>query len=161
VSEPAGKGRRDFLRKGAALALVPRISAVPPAPFRLAICNETFEGWSFPEACRGARAAGGRTIGILPGSERTEANPFVDVAVVTGMGQARNVLIVLSCDALIAIGGGFGTLSEIALALRHGKPVVGLRTWEAVRGGRAAPVVSVQSADDAVREALRLAGEGR
>lgn len=112
-------------------------------------------------ACRGARAAGGRTIGILPGSERTEANPFVDVAVVTGMGQARNVLIVLSADALIAIGGGFGTLSEIALALRHGKPVVGLRTWEAVRGGRAAPVVSVQSADDAVREALRLAGEGR
>ena len=111
-------------------------------------------------ACRGARAAGGRTIGILPGSERTEANPFVDVAVATGMGQARNVLIVLSADALIAIGGGFGTLSEIALALRHGKPVVGLRTWEAVRGGRAAPVVSVQSADDAVREALRLAGEG-
>lgn len=112
-------------------------------------------------ACRGARAAGGRTIGILPGSERTEANPFVDVAVATGMGQARNVLIVLSADALIAIGGGFGTLSEIALALRHGKPVVGLRTWEAVRGGRAAPVVSVQSADDAVRQALRLAGEGR
>lgn len=111
-------------------------------------------------ACRGAHAAGGRTIGILPGSERTEANPFVDVAVVTGMGQARNVLIVLSADALIAIGGGLGTLSEIALALRHGKPVVGLRTWEAVRGGRAAPVVSVQSADDAVREALRLAGEG-
>ena len=112
-------------------------------------------------ACRGARAAGGRTIGILPGSERTEANPFVDVAVATGMGQARNVLIVLSADALIAIGGGFGTLSEIALALRHGKPVVGLRTWEAVRGGRAAPVVSVQSADDAVRQALRLVGEGR
>jgi uncharacterized protein (TIGR00725 family) len=112
-------------------------------------------------ACRGARAAGGRTIGILPGSERAEANPFVDVAVATGMGQARNVLIVLSCDVLIAIGGGFGTLSEIALALRHGKPVVGLRTWEAVRGGSAAPVVSARSAEEAVREALRLSREGR
>jgi uncharacterized protein (TIGR00725 family) len=112
-------------------------------------------------ACRGARAAGGRTIGILPGTERTDANPFVDVAVATGLGQARNVLIVLSCDALIAIGGGFGTLSEIALALRHGKPVVGLRTWEAVRGGSAAPVVSARSAEEAVREALRLSREGR
>lgn len=112
-------------------------------------------------ACRGARAAGGLTIGVLPGLERAEANPFVDVAVATGLGQARNVLIVLSCDALIAIGGGFGTLSEIALALRHGKPVVGLRTWHAVRAGSAAPVVPAQSADDAVREALRLAREDR
>jgi uncharacterized protein (TIGR00725 family) len=108
-------------------------------------------------ACRGARAGGGHTIGILPGTERTEANPFVDVAVATGLGQARNVLIVLSSDALIAIGGGFGTLSEIALALRHGRPVVGLRTWHAARGASEAPVVAVESAEDAVREALRLA----
>jgi uncharacterized protein (TIGR00725 family) len=112
-------------------------------------------------ACRGARAAGGRTIGILPGTDRAEANPFVDVAVATGLGQARNVLIVLSSDALIAIGGGFGTLSEIALALRYGKPVIGLRTWQAARGSTAAPVVAAASADEAVREALRLAAEGR
>jgi len=112
-------------------------------------------------ACRGARGAGGRTIGILPGLERAGANPFVDVAVATGLGQARNVLIVLSCDALIAIGGGFGTLSEIALALRHGKPVVGLKTWQATRGESAAPVVPVASAEEAVREAVRLAREGR
>lgn len=111
-------------------------------------------------ACRGARQAGGRTLGILPGADRTEANPFVEIAVPTGMGQGRNYLIVLTADALIAIGGGFGTLSEIALALRAGKPVVGLRTWDASRRGLRAPLVTASSADEAVREALRLAREG-
>ncbi|MGH2399204.1 MAG: TIGR00725 family protein [bacterium] len=108
-------------------------------------------------ACRGARAAGGMTIGILPGSDRMEANPFVDVAVATGMGQARNALIVLTADALIAIGGGFGTLSEIGLALRHGKPVIGLLTWDAARAGERVPIVVVQTPEQAVVEALRLA----
>ena len=112
-------------------------------------------------ACRGAQRAGGRTIGILPGTERAEANPFVELAVATGMGQARNAVIVLSADVLIAIGGGYGTLSEIGFALRCGKPVVGLRTWEAMRGERRAPIVVVASAEEAVREALRLAREGR
>lgn len=112
-------------------------------------------------ACRGAQRAGGRTIGILPGTERAEANPFVEVAVVTGMGQTRNAIIVLTADVLIAIGGGYGTLSEIGLALRHGKPVVGLRTWDAAQGERRAPVVLVTSAEEAVREALRLARGGR
>ena len=112
-------------------------------------------------ACRGAQRAGGRTIGILPGTERAEANPFVEVAVATGMGQTRNAIIVLTADVLIAIGGGYGTLSEIGLALRHGKPVVGLRTWEAMRGERRAPIAFVTSAEEAVREALRLAREGR
>ncbi len=111
-------------------------------------------------ACRGAQRAGGRTIGILPGSARAEANPFVDVAVATGMGQMRNVIIVLTADALIAIGGEYGTLSEIGHALRHGKPVVGLRTWEAARGDRRAPVVGATSPEEAVREALRLARKG-
>ena len=81
-------------------------------------------------ACRGARAAGGTTIGILPGSDRSAANPFVDVAIATGLGEARNALVARAGDAMIAIGGGYGTLSEIALALKAGKRVVGLGTWE-------------------------------
>ncbi len=81
-------------------------------------------------ACRGAREAGGTTVGILPGSDRDEANEFVDVAIPTGLGEARNALVVRAADALIAVGGGHGTLSEIALALKAGKPVAGLGTWE-------------------------------
>lgn len=74
-------------------------------------------------ACRGARRAGGTTIGILPGSDPREANPFVGVPVATGLGQARNALVVLNGDAVVAVGGGFGALSEVALARVYGKPV--------------------------------------
>lgn len=81
-------------------------------------------------ACRGAKEAGGSTVGLLPGLDRRDANRYVDVAVPTGLGEARNALVVRAADALIAIGGGYGTLSEIALALRTGKRVVGLGTWE-------------------------------
>jgi uncharacterized protein (TIGR00725 family) len=81
-------------------------------------------------ACRGAKEAGGTTIGILPGTDRSAANPFVDVAIPTGLGEARNALVVRAADALIAIGGAYGTLSEIAFALKAGKRVVGLGTWE-------------------------------
>jgi uncharacterized protein (TIGR00725 family) len=87
-------------------------------------------GGAMEAACRGAKAAGGATVGILPGSDRRQANPFVDVALATGLGEARNALVVRVADALVAIGGGHGTLSEIALALKAGKRVVGLRTWE-------------------------------
>ena len=81
-------------------------------------------------ACRGARRAGGTTLGILPGHDRAAANPYVDVAVATGLGELRNGLVVRSADALVAIAGGYGTLSEIALALKAGKRVVGVGTWE-------------------------------
>lgn len=81
-------------------------------------------------ACRGAKAEGGTTVGILPGTDRTEANQWVDVAVLTGMGEARNSLVVRTADAVVAVGGAYGTLSEIALALKMGRPVVGLRTWD-------------------------------
>jgi len=81
-------------------------------------------------ACRGARAAGGTTVGILPGSSRSDANAYVSVAVATGLGELRNGLIVRSADALVAVGGGHGTLSEIALALKAGKRVVGLGSWQ-------------------------------
>jgi uncharacterized protein (TIGR00725 family) len=106
-------------------------------------------------ACRGAKSAGGATLGILPGSRRTDANPFVDVAVATGLGEMRNGLVVRSADALIAIGGEFGTLSEIALALKAGKAVVGVGTWElAKRGGPVAAIVRATSPADAVARAL-------
>jgi uncharacterized protein (TIGR00725 family) len=81
-------------------------------------------------ACRGAKEAGGQTVGILPGSDRAAANEFVDVAIPTGLGEARNALVVRAADALIAVGGGYGTLSEIALALKAGKRVVGVDSWE-------------------------------
>jgi uncharacterized protein (TIGR00725 family) len=81
-------------------------------------------------ACRGARSRRGRTLGILPGDDRDAANGWVEIAVTTGMGELRNGLVVRAADAVVAIGGGHGTLSEIALALKLGRPVVGLGTWE-------------------------------
>jgi uncharacterized protein (TIGR00725 family) len=81
-------------------------------------------------ACRGAQSNGGHTLGILPGEDRGEANAWVEVAVATGMGELRNGLVVRASDALVAVGGGHGTLSEIALALKLGRAVVGLGTWE-------------------------------
>jgi uncharacterized protein (TIGR00725 family) len=81
-------------------------------------------------ACRGARSAGGTTVGILPGTDRAQANPYVDIPIVTGLGEARNTLVVRTADAVIAVRGGYGTLSEIGLALKMGRPVVGIHTWE-------------------------------
>jgi uncharacterized protein (TIGR00725 family) len=97
-------------------------------------------------ACRGAKGAGGATIGILPGSDRAAANEFVDVAIPTGLGEARNALVVRAADAVIAVGGGYGTLSEIALALKAGKRVVGLETWD-IDGVEAvdSPVAAVEA----------------
>ena len=81
-------------------------------------------------ACRGAQTAGGMTIGILPGVDRAQANPYVDVAIATGFGEARNLAIIRTADVLVAIAGSYGTLSEIGFALRMGKRVIGLRTWD-------------------------------
>jgi len=81
-------------------------------------------------ACRGARQAGGTTVGILPGSDRSEGNRFLTVAVATGLGEARNLAIIRTADVLIAVGGSYGTLSEIGFALKMGKPVIGLETWK-------------------------------
>lgn len=109
-------------------------------------------------ACRGARTAGGLTLGILPGRDRREANPHVEVAVPTGMGEARNALVVRAADAVVAVGGAYGTLSEIALALKGGTPVVGLHTWQLARGGEPDEgVIQVESARDAARTALDAA----
>lgn len=89
-------------------------------------------------ACRGARSAGGTTLGILPGDDRSAANAYVDVSVATGMGELRNALVVRSADALVAVAGGAGTLSEIAFALKAGKRVAGIGTWEIEGVARAA-----------------------
>ena len=99
-------------------------------------------------ASKGAYEAGGVTIGILPGSDRREANAFVKVAIPTGMGEARNALVVRTADAVIAIGGEWGTLSEIALARKTGKPVVGLGSWELIG------VLAVTTPAEAVAAAL-------
>ena len=106
-------------------------------------------------ACRGAASAGGTTVGLLPGRERSDANRHVQVAVPTGLGEARNALVVAAADAVVAVGGGYGTLSEIALALRAGKPVVGVGTWELARRGVAdSGIIAVCDPADAVAAAL-------
>jgi uncharacterized protein (TIGR00725 family) len=111
-------------------------------------------------AARGATGAGGTSVGILPGSGRAEASPHLTVSVPTGMGEARNALVVRAADALIAIAGEFGTLSEIALAIKLGKPVVGLRTWRLSAEGRNVedPIVRAGTPEEAVARALELAG---
>jgi len=81
-------------------------------------------------ACRGAKKGGGITIGVLPTNHKSDANEYVDIPIVTGFGEARNIIIVRTADALIAIGGKYGTLSEIAFSLMFGKPIVGLHTWQ-------------------------------
>ena len=100
-------------------------------------------------ASRGAKSRRGLTIGLLPGLDRSEANGWVDVAIATGLGEIRNALIVRTSDALVAVGGGVGTLSEIGFALKLGRPVIGVGTFE-VEG-----VVQVSSAAEAAELALR------
>jgi uncharacterized protein (TIGR00725 family) len=106
-------------------------------------------------ACRGAKSAGGLTIGVLPGFSAADANPHVDIPIITGMGEARNIIIVRTASAVIAVGGEFGTLSEIAFALKLGRPVIGLGSWELAREGRPAQaIVKAETPDEAVRLAL-------
>ncbi len=106
-------------------------------------------------ACRGAREAGGLTVGILPGMDADDGNSFLSVALPTGLGEARNALVVLAGEAVIAIGGGFGTLSEIGLALNAGRRVLGLGTWQAIApSGAATGVEPVATPAEAVERAL-------
>ena len=136
VAEAVGRG----LAEGGAIVLCGGLSGVMEA------------------VCRGCRAGGGTSVGILPGNERRAANPFVDVALATGMGEMRNALIVRAADVVVALGGEYGTLSEVAFALKIGRPVVGFETWELSKGARRDAIVRVSSAEDAVSAALRLAG---
>lgn len=112
-------------------------------------------------ACRGAQAAGGLTVGILPGNDRAEANPYVRIPIVTGMGEMRNVIIIKSVQAVIAVDGEYGTLSEIGHALKRGLPVIGIHTWEISRDGRKDGAIRIaRSAEEAVGMAMAAAGEG-
>ena len=115
-------------------------------------------------ACRGARSEGGHTIGILPGNDRSDANPYVEFPIVSGIGLARNSMVVLSAAAVIAIDGSYGTLSEIAYALNYGRTVVGLDTWSFNSASEPdSRVLRASDAAEAVRLALAsadLTGEG-
>jgi uncharacterized protein (TIGR00725 family) len=104
-------------------------------------------------ACRGAREHGGKTVGVLPGPSPAAANPWAEVVLATGLGHARNVVVVQSGDAVLALPGSWGTLSEISLALKNGRPVVGLRAWREIEG-----VEPADSPQEAVDLALRAAG---
>jgi uncharacterized protein (TIGR00725 family) len=104
-------------------------------------------------AARGARERGGHTIGILPGYESSAANPFIEFAVATGMGEARNVIVVASADAVIALPGEGGTLAEIGFALKLGRPLVALGSWPQIEG-----LYRADNARAAVTMALELAG---
>ncbi|MBI4302698.1 MAG: TIGR00725 family protein [Chloroflexi bacterium] len=111
-------------------------------------------------ACRGARAEGGHTIGILPGSRREEANPYVEFAIPTGLSYARNAIVVKAAQAVIAIDGSFGTLSEIGHALAEGIPVVGLNTWYVSQEEQNCDsIIIAESPLDAVEKALAAAQE--
>ncbi len=102
-------------------------------------------------ASKGAKEAGGITVGILPGFSKEDANSFVTIPVATGLSHARNIIVARSADAVIAVSGEYGTLSEIAIALKLAKPVIGIKTWENIEG-----VIKAGSAEEAVNRALQL-----
>jgi len=108
-------------------------------------------------ACRGASSEGGVTIGILPGDNRQAANPYVQIPIVTGVGYARNIVVVKSAQAVIAIDGSYGTLSEIGHALQSGIPVIGINTWSLSKNGQQDnSIIPAQSPAEAVNKALSL-----
>jgi len=106
-------------------------------------------------ACRGAARRGGVCIGILPGRSHTDANPYVTYPIPTGLGHARNIVVVRSAHAVIAVGGRFGTLSEIAFAKVEGIPVVGLKTWRLARDGEEDEDALLRASD--AKQAVELA----
>ena len=109
-------------------------------------------------ACKGASSEGGMTIGILPGDNRRQANPYVQIPIVTSVGYARNVIVVKSAQAVIAVGGSYGTLSEIGHALQNDIPVIGLNTWSLSRNGQQdSSIILAQNPAEAVNKALNLA----
>ena len=114
-------------------------------------------GGVMENACRGACAEGGLTIGVLPGDDSKSANPYVQIPIVTGVGYARNVIIVKSAQAIIAVGGGYGTLTEIGYALDSRKPVIGLKTWKISRNNQIdKSIIRARNAKEAVNKAIKI-----
>ena len=142
--------------EGDALALAHEVGREIGGRGHVLVCGG--RGGVMREACRGAKEAGGLTVGILPGDDLSDANEFLDVPVITGIGFARNSIVARTANALIAIDGGYGTLSEIAFGLIAGRPVVGLGTWELRDGaGRAPAITRAGSAAEAVDACERAA----
>ena len=109
-------------------------------------------------ACKGAKSAGGSTIGILPGLSKNEANQWIDIPICTGLGDARNIVVVRTGSAVIAIGGAYGTLSEIGHALSDGKPIFALNSWEITKSGIQDPLLThCKNEKEAVEKALTYA----
>jgi hypothetical protein len=137
-------------------ALAEAIGAEIAAAGAVLVCGGL--GGVMTAACRGAHARGGITIGILPSSRPEDANPYVTYAIPTGLGHARNILVARTAQAIIAVGGRFGTLSEIAFAKIEGIPVIGLQTWELKREGmREDPIQRARDPKEAVAMALEAA----
>lgn len=105
-------------------------------------------------AAKGAKSKKGVTIGILPGDDRKEANPFIDIAIPTGIGEARNLVVIKSADAVIALPGKFGTLSEMAFALKLEKPVISISSWNVDE-----KIERIEDPEKAVARAIDLAGK--
>jgi len=138
ISELAEEVGREIARQGAVL-----------------VCGGL--GGVMEAACRGANSEGGLTIGILPGDTRQTANPHVEIPIVTGIGYARNVAVVKSAQAVIAVDGSYGTLTEIGHALQSGIPVIGLNTWSLSIDGRADNnIIRAKNPRDAVNKAMAL-----
>lgn len=110
-------------------------------------------------ACRGAKEAGGFTVGILPGRKAEQANPYVDLPIVTDIGYARNAVVVLTSQAVIAVSGRYGTLSEIAYALNYGIPVIGLSTWDIKSMDKTARLTMAKTPAEAVSLAFKSLGQ--
>jgi uncharacterized protein (TIGR00725 family) len=105
-------------------------------------------------ASKGAKEAGGITVGILPGFSKDDANKYIGIPITTGLSHARNIIVARTADALIAVSGEYGTLSEIAIALKLGKPVIGINTWDNIK-----EVIKVNNPEEAVTKAFELAGK--
>lgn len=142
------------------IAVAERVGSALASAGAIVICGGL--GGVMAAACRGAKSAGGLTVGILPGQDASDANAWVDVAIPTGLGEARNFLVVSSATAVIAIGGAYGTLSEVALALRAAIPVIGIGTWSLIHpnGDIDEGIIEMNDPREGVAVALRLASRG-